>query len=79
MSLAPNPAKDILTVTVPENGFDPLTLEIFDLTGKMVQRQSWPGSQKTAAIAVESLTTGAYVIRCTAEDAAPLVKKFIKL
>jgi len=45
----------------------------------MVQRQSWPGSQKTAAIAVESLTTGAYVIRCTAEDAAPLVKKFIKL
>lgn len=79
MNLAPNPAKDLLMVTVPENGFDPLTLEIFDLTGKMVQSQSWPGSQKTAAIAVESLTTGAYVIRCTAEDAAPLVKKFIKL
>ncbi|MBL0083082.1 MAG: T9SS type A sorting domain-containing protein [Saprospiraceae bacterium] len=79
LRLAPNPVKDQLHITVPEHGFKPLNIEIFDLTGKMLQSQSWQGSQRTTGIGVESLKTGAYVVRCTAEDAAPLVKKFIKL
>ncbi|MBK7789267.1 MAG: M4 family metallopeptidase [Saprospiraceae bacterium] len=79
LRLAPNPVKDQLQITVPEHGFKPLNIEIFDLTGKMLQSQSWQGSQRTTGIGVESLKTGAYVVRCTAEDAAPLVKKFIKL
>ena len=78
LRLAPNPVKDQLLLTVPDTGFKPLNIEIFDLTGKLVQSQSWPTSQKTVGIGVESMKAGAYIVRCTSVDAAPLVKKFIK-
>lgn len=77
--LAPNPAKDQLWVTIPENGFQPVAVEIYDLTGKKRHSLSWPGEQRTVGIPVEALETGAYLVRCTSETNVPMVRKFIKL
>lgn len=71
--LFPVPTKNILNINA-DNSVVMKTAQIFDLTGKMIQESI----VKDAAINVESLTRGNYIIRLTDASGKVYAQKFSK-
>ncbi len=62
ISLAPNPAKEILVVTVAANDNTRFTLELYDVSGKSVLQRSLSSGQ--TVIDTKGLLSGFYIARC---------------
>ena len=69
----PNPASDIITVSLPEA--ERCIISVFNLQGKLVQSES--GDGKNISLNIKSLSTGVYYIR-TETRSGILTEKFIK-
>ena len=74
ISVYPNPAKNYVTVELPENTGG--TLALFDLSGKIVINQ--PVSSSVATIDIASLSAGAYILRLVQDGVASSGVKILK-
>ncbi|HEX7412163.1 MAG TPA: glycoside hydrolase family 3 C-terminal domain-containing protein, partial [Bacteroidales bacterium] len=73
IKIFPNPASDNITVSLPES--EKCIISIFDLNGKLIQREQY--EDKNIHINIKSLSTGLYYIR-TELKSGILTEKFIK-
>lgn len=76
MDLYPNPARQVLNVSM--TGYnEQKTMELFDLNGKKVMRETV--TQNNAALRIANLPAGIYMLKVTAADGTVLGQnKFIK-
>jgi hypothetical protein len=74
ISVYPNPAKDYVTVELPENTAG--TLALFDLNGKIVINQPVRGN--VATINTTSLSAGVYMLRLVQDGVAGIGVKLVK-
>lgn len=72
-AVAPNPAKDIVTVTF--NYDKPLNYELIDMQGKVLMRNTISSGSK---IDIGSLATGMYMLRLTGEGYSTNPQKILK-
>jgi len=74
ISVYPNPAKDKVTVKLPENTVG--TLALFDLNGKIIRNQTVNGN--IATIDTASLSIGTYILRLVQNGMASSGVKIVK-
>lgn len=72
-AVAPNPAKDVVTVTYNYN--QPLNYELIDMQGKVLMRNTISSGSK---IDISNLATGMYMLRLTGEGYSTNPQKIIK-
>ncbi len=72
-AVAPNPAKDVVTVTY--NYDKPLNYELIDMQGKVLMRNTISSGNK---IDISNLATGMYMLRLTGEGYSSNPQKIIK-
>jgi len=72
----PNPAEDLLYVELKDPGTN-LTIEIYDILGKLMIGSTHLQSQKYIAIPIEKLQKGSYIIKVKSNDGC-VSKKFVK-
>ena len=76
-SVYPNPATDMITITLPEKLIDkPCSYTILDLSGKQVATSNI-ASSRTFTVPVTQLPRGIYLLKITG-NATTITKKFIK-
>lgn len=68
IQLSPNPATDLLTVTLPEGQQGAFTLTVFDFLGKMVFEKSIANPRQSLQIPVAGLPTGLYLFSLRNEN-----------
>ena len=59
LEVSPNPAQDEVVVTIPEGGTG---LEIYDVTGRLVQSQQVTLGSASAVVNLEILQAGVYLV-----------------
>jgi hypothetical protein len=77
LMLAPNPANGVSSLSFTLKTASPVRLEIFDMLGRMVQKQSWPWlapGQHTHTWVTASMTSGIYNIKVTAGEEVQVVR-----
>jgi len=74
LKIYPNPAKDNVTVVLSENTVG--TLALFDLSGKIVRRQSV--NDNIATVDIASLSVGTYILRLVKDGVAGAGVKIVK-
>ncbi|TVR38250.1 MAG: T9SS C-terminal target domain-containing protein [Cryomorphaceae bacterium] len=80
MNLWPNPTRDITTVQFTLSSPDLVALELYDVSGKMLQQRSWAASagENLLQLDLGSLPAGMYLLRLTGDQyqqSARLVKQ----
>ncbi len=65
--LFPNPANSVLNITA-EEAWSELTIEIMDVTGRVMSREQLNASQDLISIGVDHLSAGNYIVRLNADD-----------
>jgi hypothetical protein len=75
IAIYPNPASDLLTIDLSRTGVSEFTLDLFDLTGRLVLSEKVVGNRST--LNVSGLATGNYAIKLTSEKGT-LVKELMK-
>ena len=79
LKLAPNPARDILSIYTPANEKNkPTMISIISAAGVVVKTTQSTGSTKLVQMDISSLASGVYMIRVTSDDKV-LYKQFVKL
>ncbi|MFN4253893.1 MAG: MopE-related protein [Saprospiraceae bacterium] len=82
-ALFPNPAQDLLTVTLPAHirAARQVTFTVQDMSGKTVQRTALAGSEleTTLQIPLEGFAEGLYLLSIAPEGQAPTTLKFQKV
>ncbi len=63
-TLAPNPATKEVRLAWPEASATPRPVQVLDALGREVRRQELPARATTAALGVEGLAPGLYLVRC---------------
>ena len=63
----PNPAEKELHF-LAEEGPLPLSVQLFDLTGKMVRQETWPKGERRLNLDLTGLRNGFYVARINLKD-----------
>ena len=74
LKLYPNPTNGLVTIT---SGVALTNVEIYDFLGKRVVAQSF-SSVNEAAIDMSNLSSGAYIVKATAENGAVQTMKLMK-
>ena len=77
MTVAPNPANDILTVNFGDAALDNVTIQLFDISGKVVL--SMITSSNEIDLNIAELQTGSYIYTVTSSEGARASGKVIKL
>jgi len=72
----PNPAKDYINVTLPDNLTSSYILEICDVNSRVVISELLKG-QKTEKINIKHLNSGMYIIRVVTENNIYITKMFV--
>ncbi|GAA4291486.1 T9SS type A sorting domain-containing protein [Aestuariibaculum suncheonense] len=72
ISLSPNPAKDFLTLNIP-NSVNLKTVSIYNILGKEIINTSYLGNK----INISNLTSGMYLLKLSTTD-SNITKRFIK-
>jgi len=62
LQLYPNPVSHFVTLYVEQEVY-PTEITIFDLSGKILQQDSWPGISKTTKLDLENLPPGHYLVQ----------------
>lgn len=75
LAIYPNPATDNLTIEFPVFGIDDKTIEILDLSGKIVATTQF--SSFKVNMDISGLSNGVYFLRLSCEEGL-ITKKFIK-
>ena len=75
MSLSPNPATNIISIS-SNVGFGESTISIFETTGKLI-KQIPSSPEKSLSVNIHDLPVGVYFVQVRSKDAV-LTKKFIK-
>ncbi len=73
VSLFPNPAKDIINVTI-NSGITNGDIIIYDVNGKLITSQEFNGSTK---IDVSSFSSGIYMIQLKADNVTSHIEKIV--
>jgi len=83
LNLWPNPVGNILNVKFNESVEGEVTLEVVDLIGRQILRQTYDnvyeGDNIELELAGKNLRAGAYLLKVTPEDGAPFFKEFVKM
>ena len=66
-SIAPNPAKDILTVTF-DNSYSQIALTICDQAARVVRTETIPSNTTSYTLDLQNLKSGVYFITIKADD-----------
>ncbi|MFA5556341.1 MAG: T9SS type A sorting domain-containing protein [Flavobacteriaceae bacterium] len=74
--LYPNPAVNLVTITNPQNTFIK-QIEIYDLTGKLINTQNYFEDKTEIELNVEKLATSVYLLHLQTDERV-VVKKLIK-
>jgi hypothetical protein len=61
VSIYPNPAKDLIYVTLPVGDYNKTTIELYDATGKLILTENMVS--KTTSVSLNNLSIGIYTIR----------------
>lgn len=77
ISFYPNPAKDKLTIVFEKANSSNITLNIIDITGKIIYTQTILANNSSKNIDISSLANGAYILQFSNNDFTT-VDKFIK-
>lgn len=77
ISIFPNPAKDVLTLSFSKAIKSPLVVDILDITGKQVLTTKIQQNESTATINLKSLSNGVYMIQCQNNE-FKIAEKIIK-
>lgn len=72
----PNPTSDMLNIDFPVFGIDEKIVEIFDVSGKLIVKDSF--SSFNHSLDISGLTNGIYVISLSDKDGRQIQKKFVK-
>ncbi len=79
LSLYPNPAKNVLNVSIANSTKEIAVVQVIDLLGKVVKQQTVQliAGNNNVSIAIENLAKGSYFIKVNGQST--LQKQFIKL
>jgi acetyl esterase/lipase len=66
LKISPNPAHDYFTITLPEDGFEPCTLVVSDINGKMVLSQKI--QENRTEIALQGMAPGIYLAKAQTKN-----------
>ena len=66
LKISPNPAHNYLTISLPEAGFEPCTLEIFDINGKLVLSQKIV--ENSTNIPLQGMAPGLYLAKAQTKN-----------
>ncbi|MCR8668587.1 T9SS type A sorting domain-containing protein [Aestuariibaculum sp. M13] len=72
ITLSPNPAKELLTLNIP-NGLDLKTVSIFNILGKEINSTPYLGNK----INISNLTSGMYLLKLSTSNSS-ITKRFFK-
>ena len=78
MFLFPNPAKDILTVSINEKQNIPDLYEIYDLMGQKIKYGIWAPNTTSMQIDIQGIPSAAYFLRCVGGNQQSSTQKFVK-
>ena len=78
MRIAPNPASDIINIAF-QNIRNEGIIEIYDLTGKSLTKQTLASDTNNLTLQVNHLTEGVYIIRLKLDNGTYANERFIKL
>ena len=76
MLVYPNPFADAFTVAM-QDAEGALTLELMDLSGRLVQRSLLPNGQRTVQLG-EGLPAGSYLLRAVDANGVASVTRLVK-
>ena len=65
ISIYPNPAKDLIYVTLPTEEFNNTTIELYDAIGKLILVENVVS--KTTLVSLNNLAKGIYTVRVISE------------
>ncbi len=68
MSLFPNPANDVVNVSIENKDVKNVEVEIFSVVGKKVFVQSFDSTQENLTISTKSFDSGVYLINVKANN-----------
>jgi len=75
--ISPNPSSDFISIQVPSNtGLEITQLEVYDVTGALVETRSANGSP--ASLKIASLPSGVYFLKATTSDGNSGYRSFIR-
>jgi hypothetical protein len=75
VSIYPNPAKDLIYVTLPIGEFNKITIELYDAIGKLILVENVVST--TTVVSLNNLSIGIYTLRVISEN-SNIVTKIIK-
>ncbi|QHI37117.1 Internalin-J [Kordia antarctica] len=71
----PNPVEDVLVIKTKETIE---TISIYDIAGRLIQQNSYSGTQNSIEISTRKFTQGTYFVKIKTASGATLVKKIVK-
>ncbi len=77
IQLSPNPAKDILQITLDRELAEAAQFAIFDSHGTLIQQEAWPEEKRTQSLALSQWPSGIYYVQMIAGNTL-YNRKFVK-
>lgn len=77
-NLYPNPTNDIVNLTVNAINDQDITVEVFSVTGQVVQTSTMKAGVQTIALNLESLEIGSYYVKVSADNLQSNLLKVVK-
>lgn len=81
VSLFPNPSKDVVTLTVNSQNTNALTVNVYDITGKMVlapvKNQTLNAGENKYSLNTSELNNGIYFVTLTTANGKETVKLIV--
>ena len=68
VNVYPNPSNGVFSVSVPTA--KAYTLEVTDLTGKVIKQQTASSKDKTAQLKLNTFAQGVYLLKVTSDEAS---------
>jgi hypothetical protein len=75
--LFPNPAQNVITLEI--NGLKIRSVEVVDLSGRIIALESVQNANGTIQFNVAALANGLYGVRCVLDDETIISKRFVKV
>lgn len=76
--ISPNPAFNLLNISVKNGGVEPMQLEVLDLNGRVINTIFPSYIQRSTSIDIQELPSGTYFLKIRNREAF-VVKKFVKI
>lgn len=75
--ISPNPAHDVVTITLPALASQRLSIRIYDVTGTLVATEDLPQGALSATLSLAHLPAGVYTISTTAHASGQLMGRCV--